>query len=84
MQPREGHLSGMIRLCGYLQKFPKGKIIIDPNYPDHSLFPTPVCDNWKEFYPDAEEMLPPKGQTPDPKGPQVRMTVFKMQTTHMT
>ena len=77
MQPRDGHLVGMIRVFGYLQNYPKGKIVIDPDYPDHSLYPTPVCDNWKEFYPDTEEMLPPKSQIPNPKGPQVRMTVFK-------
>ena len=38
MQPRQGHLNGMVRVFGYLKKFPKGKIMIDPTYPDHASF----------------------------------------------
>ena len=60
MQPREGHFKGMIRVFGYLKKYWKGRIIIDPNYPDHSAYPTPECNNWKEFYSDAQENLPQK------------------------
>ena len=41
--------------------------MIDPNYPKHSVFPTPECDNWKEFYPDAEEYICDKVDTPIPK-----------------
>ena len=33
--PQIGHLKGMIRVFGYLKKYYKGKIMIDPNYPDH-------------------------------------------------
>lgn len=40
MQSRECHFKGMIRIFGYLKKLRKGKITIDPNYPDHSLHPT--------------------------------------------
>ena len=77
MQPREGHFKGMIRLFGYLKKFRKGKIMIDPNYPDHSLYPTPTFDTWKELYPDAKELLPNQSEIPHEKGPPVRITVFK-------
>ena len=77
MQPRQGHLIGMIRVFGYLNKFWKGRILVDPNYPKHSVYPTPECDNWKEFYPDAEEHVPDPSETPKPRGPVVRLTVFK-------
>ena len=77
MQPREGHLNGMIRVFGYLKKFSKGKILIDPMYPDHSLFNTKTYDQWKEFYPDAEEEIPNERDTPPPKGNPVRITVYK-------
>ena len=77
MQPREGHFKGMIRLFGYLKKFRKGKIMIDPNYPDHSSYPTPTFDTWKELYPDAKESLPNKSDIPHEKCPPIRITVFK-------
>jgi hypothetical protein len=77
MQPREGHLKAMTRLFGYLKKFPKGRILIDPEYPDHSKFPTPVFDNWQEFYPDAGEEMPPTSSIPKPCGKAARITVYK-------
>ena len=45
MQPRQGHLNGIIRVFGYLKKFNKGRIMIDPSYPDHSMFETKEYDN---------------------------------------
>jgi hypothetical protein len=75
MAPRQGHLDGMIRVFGYLKKFPKGTIIIDPKYPNHSQFDIADYDQWKEFYPDAEEEIP--DPRPKPKGPKVRLTVYK-------
>ena len=77
MAPRQGHLKAVMRIFGYLKKFWKARIIVDPNYPNHSMFPTPECDNWKEFYPDAQKHIPDKSDTPPPKGWPVRMTVFK-------
>ena len=64
LAPREGHLRAMMSIFGYLKKWSKGMIIIDPKYPDHSQFDTANYDTWKEFYPDAEEMLPNKEETP--------------------
>ena len=77
MQPRQGHMDGIIRVFGYLKKFKKGKIIIDPSYPDHSCFDVADYDNWKEYYPDFEEMQPGDDEKPPAKGPKVRMTVYK-------
>ena len=77
MAPRQGHLNGIIRVFGYLKKHWGARIMIDPNYPKHSVYPTPECDNWKEFYPDAEEHIPDEVDTPTPKGLPVRFTCFK-------
>jgi hypothetical protein len=77
MLPKEGHLKAARGILAYLKTFPKGRVIVDINYPDHSAFPIEDHSNWMEFYPDAEEEIPkylsaPKG----PKGPKVRMTVY--------
>jgi len=77
MAPRKGHLDGMIRVFGYLKKWEKGSIIIDPKYPDHSQFDVADYDQWKEFYPDAEEMIPGDDERPRPTGPRPRITVYK-------
>jgi hypothetical protein len=39
MSPREGHLKAVKRILAYLKTFPKGKLIIDTAYPDHSIIP---------------------------------------------
>ena len=77
MQPREGHLKGIMRVFGYLKKNSTAKILIDPNYPNHANYPTPDFDNWQEFYPDTVEPIPDKNGRPNTKGSVVRITVFK-------
>ena len=37
--PREGHLKGAIRVLGYVKKFSKAKLLIDPTLPPHEDFP---------------------------------------------
>jgi hypothetical protein len=74
MAPREGHFKAMQRVLGYLKKFPKGRIIIDTNHRDWSSFPMDTSDNWKDFYPDAAEEMPPN--MPLPKGKGVRITCY--------
>jgi hypothetical protein len=76
--PREGHLTAVKRILSYLKTFPKGRVIIDTSYPDHSVYPVEDHSNCMEFYPDAgpdasEEI--PKDLPPE-KGPRVRMTVY--------
>jgi len=75
--PRQGHLDGMIRVFGYLKKWSKGTIMIDPKYPDHSQFDIADYEQWSEFYPDAEEIIPGESERPTPTGPKVRITVYK-------
>jgi hypothetical protein len=58
MSPREGYLKAVKRILDYLKTFPKGRLIIDTSYPDHSVYPVEDHPNWKDFYPDAEEEIP--------------------------
>jgi hypothetical protein len=74
MLPREGHLKAVKRILSYLKTFPKGRVIIDTSYPDHSVYPVEDHSNWMEFYPDAGEEIPK--DLPPEKGPRVRMTVY--------
>ena len=74
MAPREGHLKAVKRILAYLKTFPKGRVIIDTSYPNHSEYPVEDHSNWKDFYPDAEEETP--NDLPMSKGPKVRMTVY--------
>jgi hypothetical protein len=74
MLPREGHLKAVKRILSYLKTFPKGRVIIDISYPDHSLYPYEDHSNWMEFYPNSGEEIPK--DLPPEKGPRVRMTVY--------
>jgi hypothetical protein len=74
MLPREGHLKAVQRILSYLKTFPKGRVIIDTSYPDHSMYPVEDHSKWMEFYPDSGEEIP-KDLLPE-KGPRVRMTVY--------
>jgi hypothetical protein len=56
--PRIGHLKAVKRILAYLKTFPKGRLLIDTTYPDHSVYPVENHPNWKDFYPDAEEEIP--------------------------
>ena len=73
MAPREGHLVAAQKVLCYLKTFPKGKILFDTSYPVHHDVNHDDLD-WTEFYPDAEEELPP--DMPDPRGKPVRITVY--------
>jgi hypothetical protein len=74
MLPREGHLKAVKRILSYFKTFPKGRVIIETSYPDHSMYPVELYSNWIEFYPDASEEIPK--DLPPEKGPRVRMTVY--------
>lgn len=51
--------------------------MIDPNYPNPEQFDVKEYDNRKGFYPDVEEMIPDTKDMPEPKGPKIRITVYK-------
>jgi hypothetical protein len=74
MLPREGHLKAAKIILFYFKTFPKGRIIVDTTYPNHSIYPIEYHSNWKDFYPDFEEQIP--NYLPKSKGPKIRMTVY--------
>jgi len=58
MAPREGHLTAMKLVFGYLRRYPAGKILINPEPCDWSTYTTQDY-NWTKSYPSATEELPP-------------------------
>ena len=72
--PQTGHLLASERVLGYLQTYNKGRVIYDTSYLDHDLVIPEEEHSWKEFYPDAEEIIMEKA--PPPKGKKVRITVY--------
>lgn len=78
-QPREGHLTALYRIFWYLKcqlKSTVGRIVFDPMIPDidERLFQPDDVKTWKEFYPDAEEPMPP--DMPEPRGNSVKVGCY--------
>ena len=57
MCPREGHFEAVIRILGYLHDNPKGRIMIDPTYPDYTGLVFKYHPHWKDIYEECEEEL---------------------------
>jgi len=74
MAPCEGHLVAMKRVFGYLKKYHKGCIIIDPTWMDCMPYKMSNDHSWKEMYPNAEEEIPPN--MPKPMGKAACITCF--------
>jgi hypothetical protein len=70
--PREGQLDAIYRIFWYLKcclkKKHDGRIVFDGYEPiiDELIFHSESDEVWKDFYPDAEEQLPPN--MPEPRG----------------
>jgi hypothetical protein len=56
--PREGHLQQVFHLFAYLKQHKRSRMVFDDTEPIFDPNAFKVCD-WSEFYPDAEEALPP-------------------------
>jgi len=71
--PRTGHLHALYRIFGYLKKHPRSTIVFDSLQPkvDEARFKT---FDWKDFYGDVKEILPPN--RPMPLGNPVHMSCF--------
>jgi hypothetical protein len=69
--PRIGHFNALMHMFAYLLHHPRSRLVFDDSYveiddgEDH---------DWKDFYPDAEESIPPNA--PEPRGKPVQMIVF--------
>jgi hypothetical protein len=71
--PREGHLVAVLRIFSYLKKHHNSRIAFDPTYPeiDQSQFPR---KDWRRFYDNAEEPLPPNA--PKPLGKPISIRIY--------
>jgi hypothetical protein len=49
MAPREGYLKAVKRILAYFKIFPKGRLLIDTAYPDHSIYLVEDHHIWKDF-----------------------------------
>jgi len=67
-------LTAMKRVFGYLKKYHKGRVIIDPTWMDWSKYDGTTEHSWQEMYPNAEEEIPKN--MPEPKGMAARITCF--------
>ena len=74
LAPREGHLNAMKRIFGYLRVYPKGELMINTTPFDHPK-PKNTDGIWEEYYPDAEEELPPDQPAPLPTKAQITIYV---------
>jgi len=71
--PRQGHLEAMIRLYNYVKLHLNSHLLFDTEKRDYSNL-QPVEHEWGEYYPDAEEELPPN--MPEALGESVQITFF--------
>ncbi len=71
--PRSGHLTGILRMFAYLKFHLRSKIVIDPFIRDWSSKEWTQPD-WKDFYPDAQEIIP--DNAPEPRGKPVQINLF--------
>ena len=71
--PREGHLAVVFRLFAFLKHRHNAVMTFDPTYPDIDMSVFKECD-WKEFYEDTGEPIPPNA--PEPRGKEVDLRLF--------
>jgi hypothetical protein len=78
--PREGHLTRLRRICGYLVKFRSACIRIRTKMPDYSDLPSREDDWSRTVYGDVREQK--AEDAPPPKGKTVRTTTYKDANLH--
>jgi hypothetical protein len=71
--PREGHLEALLHLFAYVNKNHNARIIFDPSYPTIDMTVFKECD-WKHFYGNVHEAIPPS--TPLPRGKDIDLRMF--------
>ena len=71
--PRDGHLDAVLHIFGYLKKKHNSRVVLDPTYPEIDMGMFKKCD-WKDFYGDAVEAIPPNA--PEPRGKEVDLRLF--------
>eukprot|EP00804_Cyclotella_cryptica_P015125 CCRYP_000688-RA/>CCRYP_000688-RA protein AED:0.22 eAED:0.24 QI:0/0/0/0.8/1/1/5/0/1053 len=71
--PREGHLEAIFHIYAYLKQKYNSRLAFDPTYPSIDMSDFKECD-WKQFYGDVKEAIPPNA--PEPRGKDVDLRMF--------
>ena len=72
--PRVGHLEAVVyHIYAYLKNKHNTRMVFDPTYPPIDEGDFVACD-WKEFYGDVKESIPPNA--PHPLGKEVDLRLF--------
>ena len=72
--PRAGHLEQTIHVLLYLNKHLRSSLVMDDTKPELSALATFEEKDWREFYPNAKEPIPPN--MPKPRDKPVTTTCF--------
>jgi hypothetical protein len=72
-EPRIGHLEQVLHIFSYLKHHTNSHMVFDPNYIAWDQVSFTDYD-WKEFYQDAKESIPPNA--PEPRGQPVQINAF--------
>jgi hypothetical protein len=70
--PRLGHFDAMLHIFAFLHHHPRSRLVFDDRY--FECIEKPAEHDWREFYPDAFELLPPNA--PHPLGKPIEMVAF--------
>ena len=71
--PHEGHLEKVFHIYAYLKLHHNSRLVFDPTEPDIDLKQFPEAD-WKEFYGNVKEAIPPKA--PEPRGKSIVLRCY--------
>ena len=72
--PRQGHMEAVYNIFGYLKRKHNAVLVFDPSYPDIDESNFKTC-NWKDFYGEVKEAIPPNAPEPRGKGVDLRLFV---------
>ena len=72
--PREGHLDAAIHIMSYLKGKHNSRLVLDPSYARHDKEVFIDDADWRPFYGDVKEALPPNA--PKPLGREVELRMF--------
>ena len=71
--PRKGHLEQALHIFAYLKRHNRSMMVFDDSRPEYDKVRFTQCD-WGDYYPGAEEVMPPNA--PKPRGKGVSTTCF--------
>ena len=67
--PRVGHFETVLKVFAYLKRKHNSRLVFDPTYPEFDDSKFTSSDEWKKFYGNVKEAIPPGA--PSPKGKSV-------------